>query len=1010
MLVRNIASLCLATFLMSSEASQRSFLERVADAQPFFVGCRGVSLGRETSPTKENSLEAFRAAAISGVQAVGTDVRRTADGVLVCARDASLVRTRGVEQDVERSTVAELRRNLVPTLDEYLDLCMRYDTVPFIEIRGGDDVIAPVLDELRKRNLVKVAMLASESVEHLRMARKMEDDLFLHLVGCPEDRLDEVAALGPVGVSWNCRDASSVSPALIGRAHGLGVKCGLGACDTKEAYETMLAMGADYCFTGRLTPDGVEDKVFRLQSYLHGLSSTSATYSAEFNLGRTHGTACAPVRFAWRGASGAKYAVAVNGKGIGETSGTDCSVVADSSSIRSDPNRIEIRIVEGEDRTLSEKDRVSVYTSVPVRRGPKLSLRAFFGRLSLPIDISDEQEGVRQFARYVRENYRIEPEVRARYLRCNLGDEYRRFEDRAKRAMDYEVESVGVRYHYPNRRVSWQFNPTRNGYREWCFHLAWFDIGRDLAVYYAETGDERAAETWRDMCLSLIEDEPVPEAKAGYDTNCWRSLDVGCRLGHLMGELSVFMKSPVLTDEFLLTLFRSLWEHGRRLRTSHAHGGNWFTNEMTTLYRFTCLMPYFKETEDWRDYAQRAITRELKAQVYPDGQQHELAGGYHASVAGQFMGVLTVCRFAGVEPPNELSTTIERMFNPFMVLMRPDGRIPGLNDSPDAPVAPFLKMGSTAFPERQDMLWFATEGKNGVCPSWLSSNLPYMGAVAMRTSWGRDAVWAYMDCGPLGAGHQHEDKLNVLLSAYGHNLITEGGFYDYDTSAMRRYVLSTRSHNTVRIDGRDQDRLSRYRWRPEDIGRRADYEFSITPERDTAAAVYDGGYAGYSDRKFRHSRRLVLLKCVSGLSPLLLVVDRLEAGDDVSHAYEQIWHLNDGTVKRLERGCFAARYPGGVGLSGFSSDGAASFVDKCGQREPELQGWNPGSWSRNNASPIATPVLCGTFRKSRRVVTILHPLVKGIASPVRTVIASEDVADKSVSIVLANGEVVHVEE
>ena len=35
--------------------------------------------------------------------------------------------------------------------------------------------------------------------------------------------------------------------------------------------------------------------------------------------------------------------------------------------------------------------------------------------------------------------------------------------------------------------------------------------------------------------------------------------------------------------------------------------------------------------------------------------------------------------------------------------------------------------------------------------------------------------------------------------------------YAYDTSEMRKYVLSTRAHNTIRIDGKDQN--TRRSWR-----------------------------------------------------------------------------------------------------------------------------------------------------------------------------------------------------
>ncbi len=58
---------------------------------------------------RQNTLEAFAAARASGADGVELDVRRSADGVLVCLHDADLERTTDAEGPVGRRTVAELR-------------------------------------------------------------------------------------------------------------------------------------------------------------------------------------------------------------------------------------------------------------------------------------------------------------------------------------------------------------------------------------------------------------------------------------------------------------------------------------------------------------------------------------------------------------------------------------------------------------------------------------------------------------------------------------------------------------------------------------------------------------------------------------------------------------------------------------------------------------------------------------------------------------------------------------
>lgn len=1004
-----VAWTILAVFALTSFAEPRPFLERLKDGRPFLIGHRGRNVLKYGGKFAENTLGSFQAAR-AGLQAIETDVRLTADGALVCSHDANLKRVFKVDLAIGKSTLAEIRKHPVPTFDAYLDVCTRYDAVPFIETKGDVAVVAPVVDVLRKRGLIKVAVLSSSDFAHIRAARRLDPDLFVHHIFSKPELLDELASMGNAGLSWNYPDLAKLPAGLIERTHAKGVRCCLRACDSPATYQAMRALKLDYYPTNVLVPDELAETAFRLQAYVHDLVLKDGAYVATFNLGRSDAAASAPVRLAWKGAPGAVYAVAVNGHDLGTVSGEACAVVAPKACGWRDPNRLEIRVVEGEDKSLCDPDRIAVSISVPAERGPHLSLHGFLERLALPLDLRDEAAAAKAFAQHVRATYRAEPEVLARYRGADDPAAWKRSVDRGRRALDYSFEEVGSWYTFPDRRVAWQFNPTRNGYNEWCFHFSCFSWSGYLATYYAKTGDERAAETWRDLCLSFFAEETVPESKNGYGTSTWRSLDSSERLSHLMGDLAVFLKSPAVTDEFLVTFFRSMWEHAHRLRTSHAWGGNWFSNEMTCLYRFTYLMPYFKDNDEWRAYALAAVTRELKGQVYPDGQQNELAGGYHASVARQFLRIPAVCRFAGVEPPAELMSTVERMFDPYMVLMRPDGRIPGLNDSTDRKAAPFLALGAQLFPARADMKWFASEGVEGARPGWLSRTLPYMGAAVMRTTWEKDAVWAYMDCGPFGTGHQHEDKLNVLLCAYGRTLLSEGGFYDYDTSEIRKYVLSTRSHNTVRFDGGDQDRRAGYRWNPADIARKADFEFSTTPALDVAAAAYDEAYARSPGSGLKHARRLMLFKQVPGLDPFLVVVDRYSATDGRPHAFEQLWHLADGALARLGERAFLATYKGDVGLAGAFSDPEARLVDKRGQKEPELQGWDPGEWSRNNAAPIATPVLCGTFTGARRVVAALQPLRQAGGPCVRAVKASADAGDTAFTLVLSDGREIALQE
>jgi hypothetical protein len=320
-----------------------------------------------------------------------------------------------------------------------------------------------------------------------------------------------------------------------------------------------------------------------------------------------------------------------------------------------------------------------------------------------------------------------------------------------------------------------------------------------------------------------------------------------------------------------------------------------------------------------------------------------------------------------------------------------------------------MRTAAHYYPERADFKWFATDGKEGKEPNYLSFAFPYAGSVAMRSSWDKDAIWAYMDCSPFGRGHQHEDKLNVLLDAYGKTLLTEGGVYDYDTSDMRKYVLSTRAHNTAMLNGKEQNQRATYKWADEDIFKKADYGFDTTAERDVASATFDAGY-GADLEKMTHSRKLIFVKDAEkyGLLPFFAVIDRFTAPDEAKRKYEIMWHLEECELSQTEKR-FTGDFGDGVGMTAVASD--ADFVNMRGQYEPYYQGWFPIRPSGpHEHRPIPTPVLVGEFEGSKRVVTVLYPYKDGRGGDVAAVKACACPDAKSFTVILADGREIAFEE
>lgn len=260
-----IALMAAVPLFASADAEKAGFLERLGREKPFFIAHRGCQ-----SLAPENTLASFVCAARLGLQAIETDVRLTKDGKMVCVHDASLKRMFGIRRKVSDMTYDELRDLVptngngiaawpkemlrLPTFGEYLDVCQKYDKVPFIETKGDVSVVKPVLDEVRRRGLSKVAVLSAVSFDHIREARRLDKEIFVHHIFSKPELLEELASLGNAGLSYNYKDPATVPDGLVGRVHEKGVKMCLRAGDTPEAVEKMVALGLDYIPTNVTVP------------------------------------------------------------------------------------------------------------------------------------------------------------------------------------------------------------------------------------------------------------------------------------------------------------------------------------------------------------------------------------------------------------------------------------------------------------------------------------------------------------------------------------------------------------------------------------------------------------------------------------------------------------------------------------------------------------------------------------------------------------------------------------
>ena len=590
------------------------------------------------------------------------------------------------------------------------------------------------------------------------------------------------------------------------------------------------------------------------------------------------------------------------------------------------------------------------------------------------------------------------PAAKKAYVRYLKGREHPRWlfdwrdvRNPANRIPDYDrsaadkiasnlLESCSIPHQFGDT-IDWSINPTPLKYVEWTYQLSRHPFWIKLGQAYKATGDEKYAEAFVRQMRSWVQSNLLPDFSDNVNWSRWRTIETGIRTLRAWPEsFYYFLDSPSFDDESIIMMVKSFHEHGLHLR-AYPQRNNWLTMEMNGLFHIGILFPEFKESREWCEYASRRLYEEENTQVYPDGAQVELAPGYHGVTLHNILGIYDVARVNDYKLPEDYVAGLERMYAYYLKICMPDGRTPAVNDSGWADAQAMLAEGFSYLPQRTDFEYVATGGRKGARPSFTSVWMPWSGWYVMRSGWDPEALYAHFEVGPFSPAHSHEDKLSLLLSAYGKRLMTECGTYAYDTSQWRQYALSARAHNVTRVDGKDQNRR---RLNNRDAIR---YNRAPMPNRwisegrfDFGEGWYDEGFGSELDSTVTQYRALVFVK-----DRYWLLFDVFTPSDAARHDYQSWFHLNS-TAYRTDASLGAVQTMDAdapnLAIVPLWKDPAVPQV-VCGQETPEVQGWVQSHGYE--CAPVATPAFRCNASGMCVMPYLLYPLKAGESLPVRSV-------------------------
>ena len=245
------------------------------------------------------------------------------------------------------------------------------------------------------------------------------------------------------------------------------------------------------------------------------------------------------------------------------------------------------------------------------------------------------------------------------------------------------------------------------------------------------------------------------------------------------------------------------------------------------------LFPEIDKAGKWESTARSLLFKCMDTQLYADGSDIEQSPGYTSNVAEDLLEARWLDEINGNSWPSSYADQLTSAVDSYWQMLSPDGTRPAIGDTyRTTSFTLFLKadiiqgyqgtpdgMGGftgerwpAAKPRVRDVFLF---GGSAVTPYLSRDVAPALGDrgstyamqdsgnYVMRSGQDPNANQIIFDAGPKGGVHGHYDLLNFELYGGSRLLISDPGAYQYGTSADRNYVVSTKAHNTLNVDGQN---------------------------------------------------------------------------------------------------------------------------------------------------------------------------------------------------------------
>lgn len=331
----------------------------------------------------------------------------------------------------------------------------------------------------------------------------------------------------------------------------------------------------------------------------------------------------------------------------------------------------------------------------------------------------------------------------------------------------------------------------------------------------------------------------------------------------------------------------------------HVDGNHLLENSCSLLFG-AC---YFRDEQLWEE-ARQLINKEIEEEILEDGGHYERSAMYHCIMLERLLDSYNLLSNNSCFPDQDaleqrLAANLQKMLGWLAIMQWKNGEVPEVNDHVAEMVPPVSELYNYA-------------GRLGLQPS--DAELNDSGYRAYKSPYYEFLA----DVGNIGPdyvlGHAHSDIFSFLLQINGQEIIADTGTSTYENNKRRQVERSTAAHNTVMIEGKEQNEV----WSAFRVGRRGHVQL-LQDEAQKIIAEHDG----YEFLDIIHRRSFEFYE------DTITIIDYLQGGVEQTADAVSYLHFSPGVeLRQKEDGIHSALFQ--ISLSGHESFSVGTYKKATG--------------------------------------------------------------------------------